>query len=185
MQNYNFVKNDVFVAKICKYPLYESSGGLFCAPRKAANFCHPALFHFWYSATITNYSVLIRCRSGLARSYINFCVKKGRNCGGFLQKCFTPVAWGAMLCHVMPFSPFFRLVGKCFIFWSSPTLWGYFEGCGWFGESGTVQENWDFDPSSLNSAQGWQHCQMMSWKDPSVPKTFHTNMRYSTSIAHL
>ena len=115
----------------------------------------------------------------------NFCVKKGRNCGGFLQKCFTPVAWGAMLCHVMPFSPFFRLVGKCFIFWSSPTLWGYFEGCGWFGESGTVQENWDFDPSSLNSAQGWQHCQMMSWKDPSVPKTFHTNMRYSTSIAHL
>ena len=41
MQNYNFVKNDVFVAKICKYPLYESSEGLFCAPRKAANFCHP------------------------------------------------------------------------------------------------------------------------------------------------
>ena len=43
MQNYNFVKNDVFVAKICKYALYESSEGLFCAPRKAANFCHPAL----------------------------------------------------------------------------------------------------------------------------------------------
>merc|ERR1712015_214166 len=42
MQNYNFVKNDVFVAKICKYALYESSEGLFCAPRKAANFCHPA-----------------------------------------------------------------------------------------------------------------------------------------------
>ena len=41
MQNYNFVKNDVFVAKICKYALYESSEGLFCAPRKAANFCHP------------------------------------------------------------------------------------------------------------------------------------------------
>ena len=43
MQNYNFVKNDVFVAKICKYALYESSEGLFCAPRKAANFCHPVL----------------------------------------------------------------------------------------------------------------------------------------------
>ena len=42
MQNYNFVKNDVFVAKICKYALYESSEGFFCAPRKAANFCHPA-----------------------------------------------------------------------------------------------------------------------------------------------
>ena len=41
MQNYNFVKNDVFVEKICKYALYESSEGLFCAPRKAANFCHP------------------------------------------------------------------------------------------------------------------------------------------------
>ena len=41
MQNYNFVKNDIFVAKICKYALYESSEGLFCAPRKAANFCHP------------------------------------------------------------------------------------------------------------------------------------------------
>ena len=41
MQNYNFVKNDVFVAKICKYALYESSEGLFCAPRKPANFCHP------------------------------------------------------------------------------------------------------------------------------------------------
>ena len=48
MQNYNFVKNDVFVAKICKYALYESSEGLFCAPRKAANFCHPEL-HNWQS----------------------------------------------------------------------------------------------------------------------------------------
>ena len=45
MQNYNFVKNDVFVAKICKYALYESSEGLFCAPRKAANFCHPVPHH--------------------------------------------------------------------------------------------------------------------------------------------
>ena len=43
MQNYNFVKNNVFVAKICKYALYESSEGLFCAPRKAANFCHPVI----------------------------------------------------------------------------------------------------------------------------------------------
>ena len=41
MQNYNFVKNDVFVAKICKYALYESSEGLFCARRKPANLCHP------------------------------------------------------------------------------------------------------------------------------------------------
>ena len=47
MQNYNFVKNDVFVAKICKYALYESSEGLFCAPRKAANFCHPASPYFF------------------------------------------------------------------------------------------------------------------------------------------
>ena len=38
---YAIVKNDVFVAKICKYALYESSEGLFCAPRKPANFCHP------------------------------------------------------------------------------------------------------------------------------------------------
>ena len=45
MQNYNFVKNNVFVAKICKYALYESSEGLFCAPRKAANFCHPVYRH--------------------------------------------------------------------------------------------------------------------------------------------
>ena len=45
MQNYNFVKNDVFVAKICKYALYESSEGLFCAPRKAANFCHPVFLN--------------------------------------------------------------------------------------------------------------------------------------------
>ena len=43
MQNYNFVKNDVFVAKICKYALYESSEGLFCARRKPANPCHPGL----------------------------------------------------------------------------------------------------------------------------------------------
>ena len=50
MQNYNFVKNDVFVAKICKYALYESSEGLFCAPRKAANFCHPA-YHIIYFTT--------------------------------------------------------------------------------------------------------------------------------------
>ena len=42
MQNYNFVKNNVFVAKICKYALYESSEGLFCARRKPANPCHPA-----------------------------------------------------------------------------------------------------------------------------------------------
>ena len=47
MQNYNFVKNDVFVAKICKYALYESSEGLFCAPRKAANFCHPVTIRPW------------------------------------------------------------------------------------------------------------------------------------------
>merc|ERR1712015_317763 len=52
MQNYNFVKNDVFVAKICKYALYESSEGLFCAPRKPANFCRPGCnkLHvtFWF-----------------------------------------------------------------------------------------------------------------------------------------
>ena len=36
-------KNDVFVAKICKYALYESSEGSFCARRKPANFCHPGL----------------------------------------------------------------------------------------------------------------------------------------------
>ena len=36
-------KNDVFVAKICKYALYECSEGLFCAPRKPANPCHPGL----------------------------------------------------------------------------------------------------------------------------------------------
>ena len=41
MQNYIFVKNNVLVAKICKYALYESSEGLFCARRKPANFCHP------------------------------------------------------------------------------------------------------------------------------------------------
>ena len=51
MQNYNFVKNDVFVAKMCKYALYESSEGLFCAPRKAANFCHPDCYTSWFSAT--------------------------------------------------------------------------------------------------------------------------------------
>ena len=39
---YAIVKNDVFVAKICKYVLYESSEGLFYARRKPANFCHPA-----------------------------------------------------------------------------------------------------------------------------------------------
>ena len=54
MQNYNFVKNDVFVAKICKYALYESSEGLFCAPRKAANFCHPdqcqCIFQIFYKS---------------------------------------------------------------------------------------------------------------------------------------
>ena len=53
MQNYNFVKNYIFVAKICKYALYESSEGLFFAPRKAANFCHPDSQRrqppsFWY-----------------------------------------------------------------------------------------------------------------------------------------
>ena len=38
---YAIVKNDVFVAKMCKYALYESSEGLFCAHRKPANPCHP------------------------------------------------------------------------------------------------------------------------------------------------
>ena len=52
MQNYNFVKNDVFVAKICKYALYESSEGLFCAPRKAANFCHPGCIYLGWKAKI-------------------------------------------------------------------------------------------------------------------------------------
>ena len=47
MQNYNFVKNDVFVAKICKYALYESSEGLFCAPRKPAYLCHPGHVGSW------------------------------------------------------------------------------------------------------------------------------------------
>ena len=28
-------------SKVCKYALYESSEGLFCAPRKPANTCHP------------------------------------------------------------------------------------------------------------------------------------------------
>ena len=41
MQNYNFVKNDVFVAKICKYALYERSEGFCCGPRKPANSFHP------------------------------------------------------------------------------------------------------------------------------------------------
>ena len=41
---YAIEKNDIFVAKICKYALYESSEGLFCARRKPANFCHPGLF---------------------------------------------------------------------------------------------------------------------------------------------
>ena len=54
MQNYNFVKNDVFVAKICKYALYESSEGLFCAPRKAANFCHPE-FDYYHLLSIICY----------------------------------------------------------------------------------------------------------------------------------
>ena len=34
------VKNNVFVAKICEYALYESSEGLFCARRKTVNPCH-------------------------------------------------------------------------------------------------------------------------------------------------
>ena len=59
MQNYNFVKNDVFVAKICKYALYESSEGLFCAPRKAANFCHPVTHYYSLLLTITHYFSLI------------------------------------------------------------------------------------------------------------------------------
>ena len=41
---YAIVKNDVFVAKNCNYALDESSEGLFCAPRKLANFCHPVVF---------------------------------------------------------------------------------------------------------------------------------------------
>ena len=47
MQNYNFVKNNVFVAKICKYALYESSEGLFCARRKPANPCYPVIGRHW------------------------------------------------------------------------------------------------------------------------------------------
>ena len=39
------VKNDVFVAKICKYALSESSEGFCCGPRKPANPCHPGAFH--------------------------------------------------------------------------------------------------------------------------------------------
>ena len=35
------VKNDVFVAKNCKYVLPESSEGFCCGPRKPANPCHP------------------------------------------------------------------------------------------------------------------------------------------------
>ena len=40
---YAIVKNNVFVAEICKYALYESSEWLFCAPQKPANFCHPGV----------------------------------------------------------------------------------------------------------------------------------------------
>ena len=36
------VKNDVFVAKICKYALYERSEGFCCGTRNPANPCHPA-----------------------------------------------------------------------------------------------------------------------------------------------
>ena len=61
MQNYNFVKNDVFVAKICKYALYESSEGLFCAPRKAANFCHPATAYQWTSPSIMFCNPCVSC----------------------------------------------------------------------------------------------------------------------------
>ena len=38
---YAIVKNDVFVAKICKYALSESSEGFCCGTRKPANPCHP------------------------------------------------------------------------------------------------------------------------------------------------
>ena len=34
-------KNEVFVAKICKYALYESSEGFCCGCRKPADPCHP------------------------------------------------------------------------------------------------------------------------------------------------
>ena len=37
------VKNNVFVAKICKYALYESSEGFCCGARKPANPCHPGV----------------------------------------------------------------------------------------------------------------------------------------------
>ena len=37
------VKNNVFVAKIWKYALYESLEGFCCAPRKSANPCYPNL----------------------------------------------------------------------------------------------------------------------------------------------
>ena len=41
-QNYPFLrncKNNVFVAKICKYTFYERAEGFFCAARKPANPC--------------------------------------------------------------------------------------------------------------------------------------------------
>ena len=43
---YAILKDDVFVAKICKYALYENSEGLFCARRKPANFCHPGVVQY-------------------------------------------------------------------------------------------------------------------------------------------
>ena len=58
MQNYNFVKNDVFVAKICKYALYESSEGLFCARRKPANPCHTAMRKYSNKARSTFQGIL-------------------------------------------------------------------------------------------------------------------------------
>ena len=39
------VKNEVFVAKICKYSLSESSEGFWCGPRKPTNPCHPGLHY--------------------------------------------------------------------------------------------------------------------------------------------
>ena len=37
----NHKENDVFVAKMCNYALYESSEGFCCGPRKPANPCQP------------------------------------------------------------------------------------------------------------------------------------------------
>ena len=45
------VKNDVFVAKICKYALSESSEGFCSGPRKPVNPCHPAGTHYNFSDT--------------------------------------------------------------------------------------------------------------------------------------